>query len=214
MTVQVVQAPAFQPVALAEAREWCRVESDDTDHDAVLTLLVKAMTAYAENLTGRAFVRRQLKLYLPCWPMINTAHYHGNGIEVPYPPLIAVSSLKYRDEDGVLQDLDSELYDVHNWREPGLIVRAYDEIWPSHRAAPDAIQVTYFAGYAPSSSPDDEAALQENVPASVKAWIQARLLTLFDKRDQLVQGGNVAELPRAYVDGLLDDLVLGARLGG
>jgi hypothetical protein len=36
--------------------------------------------------------------------------------------------------------------------------------------------------------------------------MQARISSLFENREQLVTGTIVAELPRAFVDGLLDNL--------
>lgn len=213
MTIQVVTAAAYQPVTLAEARAWCRIEDDVTENDGVITQLLKTMTAFAENLTGRAFIERTLRLYLPAWPVVCTSAYRGTAIVLPQPPLVAVDSITYLDEDGVEQTLGTTLYDVHSWREPALVVPAWDETWPSHRGVPDAIRVNYRAGYPAVGSPQDEAAHQAGQPAQLKVWIQARLATLFEMREQIVVGSTVNALPHAYVDGLLDDLVIGERIG-
>jgi hypothetical protein len=83
--------------------------------------------------------------------------------------------------------------------------RSTVDLWPSTKAVIGAVRIGYTCGYAPTASPQDAAALRANVPAAVKAWMHARLLTLFDKRDQLVMG-QVVQVPRDFVDGLLDGL--------
>lgn len=206
MSVIVVTPPAFEPVTLAEAKLWCKVEDDRTEEDALLLLLIKAMREYAENLTGRAFVQRTLRLYLSDWPW--HARY-GVLIKLPHPPLVeagspsvSVESFKYIDTDGVLTTLATTQYVVHDEFEPCFIIPAWEVTWPTIRSLPDAIQITYHAGYANPNA----------IPKSLRLWMQARIATLFDKRDQIVVGHIVQSIPRDYVDGLLDSLVVGDRL--
>lgn len=79
--VAVIEGPAVYPVSLAKAKEWCRV--DYADQDAVLNLLIAAATERAEEITGRAFIQRQLELRLDAFPA-------GKVIELPFPPLRSV----------------------------------------------------------------------------------------------------------------------------
>ena len=200
MTVRVITEPTVEPVSLAEAIDWTHADDGTAATDAALTMLIGAMRRYAENLTGRAFVQRALQLILPCWQA---------QIALPYPPAVSVESVTYVDTDGVVQTLDADLYVVHDWREPALIVPAFTAIWPSTRAVLDAVRVNYTAGYAPIGSPADDYA--SGVPPQVKTWMHARIATLHNQRDQMVQG-NVMQIPRDFCDGLLDDLVIGSRL--
>jgi uncharacterized phiE125 gp8 family phage protein len=211
MTVRVITAPAYEPVSLAEAKEWCRIESDITDEDALLGALVKAMRRYAENLTHRAFMQRDLQLVLPCWPRVCIHDQEFTAIELPWPPLVAVTEITYMDLDGNTQTLAADQYEVHAWREPALIVPEWEVSWPSTRAALDAVRVSYTAGYAPVGSPDDEAAQQAGVPENLKLWMKARLATLYANREQLAPGNQVA-IPRNFADGLLDELIVGTRI--
>ena len=204
MTVRVVTAPAYQPVTRSEAKLWCRIDDDITDQDDVVDMLIAAATARAELITSRAFIQRDLQLILPAFPV--------DTIELPHPPLVEVGSITYLDEDGVEQTLSTSLYDVHDWREPGFVIRAYDEIWPATRSRPDAVRVNYTAGYDPVGSPTDEAAHQAGQPEQLKLWMKARIATLYEQREQLVTGTIVAQIPRDFCDGILDDLVIGGRL--
>lgn len=207
-SIEVVTAPAYEPVSRAAAKRWLRIEATDTDHDLVVDMLRKAMRTDAENRTGRAFVKRQLRLNLSDWPWHRS---YGIKIPLPHAPLISVDSFKYIDTDGVLQTLAADQYAVHDEYEPAFIIPEWQVTWPTIRRLPDAIQIVYWAGYAPGS-PDDETGQQENVPENVKLWMQTKMATLDVLREQVVAGVQTFELPRDYTDGLLDDLVLGCRL--
>jgi uncharacterized phiE125 gp8 family phage protein len=196
MTTRIITQPSVEPVSLQQAKQWCRIDDDITDQDAVITMLVQAMREYAEDLTGRAFVQRTMELTLPCFPS-------GGVIEIPSPPLISVTHVKYYDLAGALQTVDPSVYEVDTNREPGLVRPAYLESWEPTRNVFNAVRVRYEAGYAPVGSPTD---YREMVPARLKVWMQARLSTLFEHREQLVTGTIVAPLPRDFADGLLDGL--------
>lgn len=203
MTVRVITAPSVEPISLEQARDWCRVDEDNftSAEQAFMTSLIKAMRSYAENLTGRAFVQRTLELTLPAFP-------EGGVIELPYPPLISVTHVKYIAYDGTLTTVDEADYEVDTYREPGRVQPAYLENWEGTRNVFNAVQVRYEAGYAPTSSPTD---YRENVPDLVKTWMHARIATLWENREQLVIS-NLVEIPRAFADGMLDDLILGTRI--
>jgi len=207
MTIQTITAPVYEPVSRAEAKDWCRIEASNTSHDAVIDMLIQSMREDVENLTHRAFIQRTLKLTLSDWPQDSD---FGPTIELPFPPLISVSSFQYRDADGVLQTLATSQYVVHTWREPAWIVPEWEVTWPTIRILPDALQITYVAGYSPGSPPDEQGS-QDALPAKLKLWMQARLVTIFENREQLIVNNQV-QIPRNFADGLLDSLVVGTRL--
>lgn len=198
--------PPFEPASRAEAKRWMSIDDDDTSHDATVDMLIQAMREDAENLTHRAFVQRSLRLYSDEWPM----ECGKMQIALPFPPLISVESVKYKDLNGALQTLATDQYDVHDWREPGIIVPAWAVVWPSIRYVPDAVQINFTAGY-PPGSPQDEAGYREAVPAKLRLWMAAKAATLFQGREQYVIG-NLVRVPRDFSDGLLDSLIIGTRL--
>lgn len=196
MHTRVVTQPTYLPVTMAEARQWCRIDADITAHDWDLTLLIRAMTKFAENLTGRSFVQRELELILDCFPC--------RVIELPYPPLVSVSSISYLDGDGATQTLEGSpsQFQVSTSREPGHVRPLYLESWPSTRSELEAVKIRYIAGYASFSA----------LPPELKLWMNARMATLFENREQIIIGNIVNDLPRAFVDGLLDSLITGSRI--
>lgn len=194
---RVITGPQYEPVTLAEARLWCRVDDDDTSQDAVLMLLIGAMREYAENLTGRSFVQRTLETRMDYWPC-------DDVIELPFPPLVSVSYVEYLDGDGATQQLSGSpsAFQVDTHRVPGRVWPLYGASWPTALSDLDAVRIRYVAGYQTFSA----------LPRNLKLWMNARLATLYENREQIVIGTIVNELPRSFVDCLLDSLVVATRI--
>lgn len=191
--VRVISAPEAEPITLTEAKLHLRETL--TAQDTLITALLKVAREYAERYTGRALMTQTLELSLPCFPAID--------LIVPRPPLQSVSWIKYIDDSGVLQTLDPSLYQIDTYREPARIKPAYGESWPSTRNDYGAVQVRYVAGYANIGSPLD-ATDASGVPECVKHWMKMRVAQFYEQREATVVGLNVSQIPRDYVDGLID----------
>lgn len=187
-SVRVVTAPTVEPVTLAEARLWCRIDDDDTSQDAMLLLLIIAMREVAEDLTGCTFAPRVLELTMDSFP--------SDAIELPQGPVQSVTSISYLDGDGALQVLAGspnefveDLYSVPARLSP--LVG-----WPSTKDTPNAVRVRYTAGYA----------THNQIPRKLRLWMQLKIATLYENRETIVVNGQVQSLPRDLTDGLLDAL--------
>lgn len=200
MTLRVVTAPAVQPVSLSEMKEHLRI--DTTDEDVLIEALIEAAASYAENYTQRALVGQELELLLPCFP-------EDSIIRLPRPPLASVEWIKYIDLDGQLQTVDPATYQIDAYSEPAEIKPEYLSWWPSDVRTYDfnPVQIRYIAGYAPIGSPLGDTAA--GVPQGVKQWMKVRVAQLFEHREAIITGTIVAQIPRDFVDGLLDPFVIG-----
>ena len=58
MTSTLIAGPGEEPVTLAEAKAWCRI--DGADDDALLAALIAAARLQVESLTGRALMTQSL----------------------------------------------------------------------------------------------------------------------------------------------------------
>lgn len=199
MNLRTVTEPSVEPITLAEARTFARIDDADTTQDAWLTMFIAAARRQAENITRRAFVERTYELSLPCWP--------ADGIIVlPKPPLQRVNAVRYIDRDGDEQTLTASLYQVDTVREPGRIKPSYGNVWPTVRTEDfNTIKIEFVAGYSPVGSPSDYRAA---LPETLKTWIAARLSTMYEHRETVVVGTSTSELPRNHLDGLLDHLIV------
>lgn len=190
-SIKVISQPSFEPVTLAEAKLWLRIEDDANEEDAMIWLLIKAMREYAEHLTGRALVTQTLEFRTDAFP--------AGAIELPRPPLQSVASIVYVDGDGTEQALETSPagWQVDTYSEPGRVAPLAGGSWPSAGSeALGAVRIQFVAGYAAPNL----------IPRLVRLWMQTRIATLFENREQLITGTIVSPLPRAFVDGLLDSL--------
>lgn len=161
-------APSEEPITLAEARLWCRIDADDTSQDSELTLLIKAARQRCENVAGIALVTQTWKLTLDAFP-------DDGLIRLPRPPLASVTSIKYLDTSGVEQTLATTEYRVDADSKPGLIQEDSGKAWPAVYDVLAAVRVTYVAGYG----------LAASVPEDIKLRLRAHICYCFENRDTL-----------------------------
>lgn len=101
MSLQLNTPPAEEPVTLAQAKAWLKVETDD--EDALIAALIPAARARCEWHTGRAFVTQGWTLWLD---------RVGACVELPLPPLIDVVSVTLYGADDAAQVLADDQYRV------------------------------------------------------------------------------------------------------
>ena len=79
MTSTLIAPPGEEPVTLAEAKAWCRI--DAADEDALVSALIAAARLQVESLTGRALVTQTWRL---------TTCPRGRLVVLPVIPAIAL----------------------------------------------------------------------------------------------------------------------------
>jgi len=88
--------------------------------------------------------------------------------------LVSVGSIQYVDTDGATQTLAATEYTVDaTQRAPGRIVEAFDKSWPDTRVTPNAVTVTFDAGFGAAV----------DVPEEYKQIIKLYFEHLYDHRE-------------------------------
>ncbi|KPC53022.1 head-tail connector protein [Amantichitinum ursilacus] len=177
-----IQAPAEMPVTLDEIKLHCRIDGDD--EDALLQGLVAAAYGQAEHRTGRALLPQTWKLVC----RIGAAALYGVPLRRDTTEIVSVT---WTDAEGNQQLWDASSY----WLVAGYRLVARRQ-WPDTGDMP--VTITFRCGA--FSGPED-------FPESIKAWMKIFAGTLYENREA-VQTVELAELPRTFVDGLLDPYVL------
>lgn len=138
-------APAEYPVSVAHAKEHLRIEASQTADDQLILRYIAAATDWVEKETNRALVTQTWALRLDDFPRCGGAR--GRYIELPKPPGVSVTSITYVDSAGVTQTLATDRYIAlaDDWQP--FVCEAYGATWPTVRAQPGAVTVTYVAGY-------------------------------------------------------------------
>ncbi len=147
--------PANEPLSTAEAKSHLRV--DTSDEDTYIASLVAAAREEAERVSWRALITQTWRLTLDRFPTGDAA------IVVPRPPLQSVTSIQYVDENGDTQTVVSSAYDVDTNREPGRIVPAFGESWPSTRREAEAVTIVFVAGYGDDAT---------DIPENTRHWLR------------------------------------------
>jgi len=180
MIPRLVTAPAIEPVTLNEAKEHLRVLHDD--EDVYIESLITAARQMVESGESWSLDR---SLITTTWRVILDGFPHC--IELPRPPLIAVSSITYLDTTNTSQTLSNTLYTVDTHNEPGRIAPAYNSIWPETLPHLNAVTITYTAGFGATAA---------SVPMAVRQAILIAVADLYEVgRETNIVGTIVNQVP-------------------
>jgi uncharacterized phiE125 gp8 family phage protein len=190
MALKLITPPGIEPVALEDAMNFCRIDSDAD----VITLNGMIITARqeAEKITRRQLITATWELRLDEFPC-------GYGsIYLPMPPLQSVSSVKYLDQSGVEQTLVEDTdYLVDTYSEPARITPAFDQVWPPILPVINAVRIVFIAGYGDADT---------DVPDSIRNWIKLFIGSLYENRElDIVSNVAQAYTHLPFLDSLLDN---------
>lgn len=153
--LSTVTAATAWPIDPTESRAHCRI--DIADEDAQVYEWIKAATEYAEREYDLTLMPTTLRMTLDAWPCATDQNRWGS-ILLPRWPVVSVSSIYYLDTDGTSTLWASSNYSVDIYSKPARITTAYGITRPTLQSMPNAVTVTFIAGYANASV----------VPATIK----------------------------------------------
>lgn len=192
-----------------QAREHLRV-SHNFD-DLLIGDLIPAATRIAEQMIRRVFVTTSFELTLDAFPMESwNAHGSQSGdgwpprfgnlsgstrfpeaIVLPLAPLVDVTSVTYA-SDVTADDTPGgpAVVTLANVRkditsQPPRIFPPYNKVWPGTARVPEAVKVTFTAGYGAA----------EAVPGDIVAAVKLILGNLYEHREDVVMGASPAQIP-------------------
>jgi uncharacterized phiE125 gp8 family phage protein len=162
MNVEVVVQPAVEPLEPADLYQSLRLDavgSPATHHDdALLETLISAARQEVESSAHVSLVRRTLRLSAAGFP--RSAHAVEGmpfatrravplALRLPRGPVASVTDVKYYDADNMLQTVASSDYYLTDEQVPQVrFLSSFAQ--PETYDRPDAVRVTYVAGYAPT----------------------------------------------------------------
>lgn len=194
MNLTVVTPPSAEPVTLAEAKSWLRVEV--TDDDALITGLISAARALVEKETRRAILTTKLRLDLSSvnrdplftYPITTPLYPFDDILVLPRAPLQSVESVKFW-SNGTQTTWSSGNYRVVTGT-PGRLRPVSGITWPTCDYRDDALSITYFAGFG-----DTIDAVPADVANVVKLAVRLYLAAWYEHREAVVTGTIATELP-------------------
>lgn len=176
-----------EPVTLAEAKTHLRIDVTDSAYtidDSYITTLIGVAREWCENYLDRSLIDKTLiQSYddftfgnMPVWgkDFKPIADYMLPALALPGSPIRSVTSLKYTDINGIEQTLAATEYSLFVRNERGYLILGYGKSWPQIRPEPDAVRITYVAGYATVA----------DVPVAIKQAILLMVGDLYENRSR------------------------------
>ncbi len=159
--------------------------------DATISGFITTVRQWIEEITGRLLMTQTWDIYLEKFPC------GDEDIELPFAPLQSVTYLKYTDSANAESTFSSSYYHVDTISEPGKIVLAYGQSWPTatlKTSNPIVIRAVF--GYASAAA----------VPGPLKQAILLLIEHYYTNRGLVVisdrAGAQSVELPMS-VSGLI-----------
>jgi len=180
MKTKLKTAPSIYPVTLKEVKEQRGIMPGDTYDDSLLQSLIATATEEAQQFTRRRLIQQTWYFYLKDWPGMDF-------IRLPYGNLSSVTAVTYKDTDGDSTTWSTDDYIVESDTEPGRIVLAYGESWPTATLYPsNPIRIEFVCGYGEART---------DVPSSVRDAIKLMVADLFENREPMIVGTIAQRLP-------------------
>ncbi len=189
-----------EPVTVSELKEHGRILHNY--EDTLLEVYLTNARNYCEKYLGQAFVSQTWEMKLDRWPRRTLTNEFG-AIPLPYGPVQAVSSVSYVSASSTTATMPSTDYIV-SASNVGRIAPGYSKHWPTTLCRPDAITVTWSAGYGGAAASTDATASAAAVPVNIKRAIMVYALHMYQARDE------DAPIPRMVKD-LLDSCSFGTH---
>lgn len=166
--VKAIGSVATEPVSLSTARLHLRLDTMGSPpthpDDALVTALITVAREAVENFTELTVAVNTFQMKLD--------YFADLAIDLGTYPVNSITSITYVDTNGATVTMPSSDYVLDTFSKPAQITLAYDKTWPAVRNQPNAVTVTFQAGFTGNASPVTNA-----VP---KALTQAMLLTITD----------------------------------
>jgi uncharacterized phiE125 gp8 family phage protein len=191
VNLTVVVQPPFEPVSLTDVYRHLRLDTEGSPEthpdDARLERHIETARKHVESMTRRALIEQTIRLSMASFPVTQDAWAISTvrntlvrRIFLHRPPLISVTSVGYYDGDNALQTLATSDYYVTDDQLPELrFASAFST--PTLYDRPDALRVTYRAGYTPTGSPPStQEEYAGGVPAGLKDAILIGVQLLYD----------------------------------
>ena len=167
--LNLVTAPALEPITTAEAKAQCRIDANT--EDSLVADYVSASRAYLEVSSGLALITQTFDLTISGWPA------DGEGILMPRNPVQSITSVKYYDASNVLQTLSSAYYEIDVTRTPTRIHLADGYEWPDHYDRLSPIVIRFVAGYGAAAS---------SVPQPIRQALKLLVGAYYNNREQIM----------------------------
>lgn len=176
MTSYLLAGPAEEPVSLAEAKAFLKI--DDAAEDGLITTLIGAARLHVEGVTGRALLAQSWRIVLDELPA-------GGVVKLPVSPLISVTAINAVDGHGASHSIGLAQF----LSEPDRLIIPRRVAGLPTLQDRQGIEIDYVAGF--GTQPQD-------VPAAIRQAILGLVAHWHEHRDAVMVAGSGAIVPSGF----------------
>ena len=169
MALVTIIEPASEPVSLADAKQYLRLDSGFTDDDTLITSLIQAARRWAEVYTRRRFIYQTVRLEMDFFPgyidgrvVGGASHYAAvfasganavlaglrYAIQLPFPPVQRIVAFTYTDQNGNATPVTPGTQYVADLdSNPARLMPPFGQFWPVAQVIGNAVRIDFVAGY-------------------------------------------------------------------
>lgn len=153
---KVTTEPTVEPITITQLKDYARIDGDL--EDSKLSTIIIATRSLIEDYINRALIEQSITLQMDYWP--------ENPIELPKPPLIAITSITTLDESGTATTYSSSNYFTITNATPGklLIKNSVTPPENSNRYY-GGFRIIYTAGYGSTAT-----YVPQQIKEAMKSW--------------------------------------------
>lgn len=139
MKLKVITPPSEEPLSLAEAKQYLKV--DGNDEDSTLPGLIKQAREYCEDYQNKKYVTQTLEAYLDSFP--------DGDIEFrDCSPVQLITNITHTDVNNVDSVVNTTDYILDNVAFVNKVCLNYGKAWPSATLKPvNGVKIRFVAGY-------------------------------------------------------------------
>lgn len=173
MRATLITAPAAEPLTLAQAKLYLKV--DASDDDTLLMEQIRTSRQWCEAFTRRALISQVWDFGLERFPVGEIRLPHGKASKIHW--------IKYTDPAGVEQTLTGPTSDTpgSGYQEDlsdsygGILCPAYGSCWPAVREVLTPVRVRATVGYGDTAA---------DIPGQLVDAIRYRLASIYESRGE------------------------------
>ena len=158
----IVNGPAIEPVALADMKQWLKLENPDDDD--VIGALITAARLIVEAQIRRMLITQTWRLIYDCWP-------DGRIVKIPLAPFQSLTAMRVYDASGTPQAVSASLYYVDAAADAARIIFGAPPPAPGRVTAGIEMDITVGYGATPDSVPEP---LRQAIRMLVTDWYENR----------------------------------------
>jgi uncharacterized phiE125 gp8 family phage protein len=177
MPLILTAGPTAEPVSLAEAKAYCRV--DGTAEDTLIASLILAARMHIERALGVALIEQQWSLYLDAWP-------ERAWLDMPLTPVISLDAVRLYSPSDSFVTLDPSLFLLDRSGLRPRLIRREAQGWPVPGRSANGIEIVFTAGHGTTA---------DAVPMPLRLATKMLVAHWYEERAPVLLGDSATAMP-------------------